>query len=153
VDGNLPTAEYHELSELIERAVSPRRFLVMLLGGFAVAALLLASIGIYGVVSYSVGRRTQEIGIRMALGATASAVQRQVMKQTVALVSGGIAAGLIGALIAARLMSSLLYRLEPADPATLLGTMFLLLVVAILAAYAPARRASRVDPMASLRTE
>ncbi|HVW84262.1 MAG TPA: ABC transporter permease [Bryobacteraceae bacterium] len=153
VDGNLPTAEYHELSELIERAVSPRRFLVMLLGAFAVAALLLASIGIYGVVSYSVGRRTQEIGIRMALGATASAVRRQVMKQTVALVSGGIAAGLIGALIAARLMSSLLYRLEPADPITLLGTMFLLLVVAILAAYAPARRASRVDPMASLRTE
>jgi ABC-type antimicrobial peptide transport system permease subunit len=119
---------------------------------FAAAALLLASIGIYGVVSYTVNQRTHEIGIRMALGASSGDVQRRVFAQTIALVSSGIAIGVAGALILARVIASLLFRLEPADPLTFLITVAVLLVVAILAGYVPALRASRVDPMSALRT-
>jgi ABC-type antimicrobial peptide transport system permease subunit len=126
--------------------------MVMLLGAFAVAALLLASVGIYGVVSYTVSQRTQEIGIRMALGASAGRVQRQVMMQTITLVSSGIALGVIGALILARLMSSLLYHLPSSDPLTFGATVLVLLVVAVSAGYIPALRASHVDPMSALRT-
>jgi putative ABC transport system permease protein len=153
VDPNLPSAEFHELNELVSRAVSPRRFMVILLSGFAAAGLLLASIGIYGVVSYSVGRRTQEIGIRMALGASAGKVRGQVMMQTIAMVSIGIGAGIAGALALSRLMSSLLYRMAPVDPPTLFATVLVLLVVASSAAFVPALRASKVDPMTALRTE
>ncbi len=152
VEPALPSVEYQELGELVDRAVSPRRFMVMLLGAFAAAALLLAAIGIYGVVSYTVSQRTQEIGIRMALGASAGQVQRQVMTQTVALVSIGILAGLACALILTRLMASLLYRLEATDPLTFIATSLALLVVAVSAGYVPALRASRVDPMSALRT-
>jgi ABC-type antimicrobial peptide transport system permease subunit len=127
--------------------------MVLLLAGFAVAALLLASIGIYGVVSYTVGRRTQEIGLRMALGASTLRVQTEIMRRVVSLVSGGLVAGVIGSLIVARLMAALLFDLKPADPLTLAGTVLLLLVVAIAAAYLPALRASRVDPMKALRTD
>jgi predicted permease len=152
IDAELPAAEYHELGELVDKAVSPRRFMVLLLGVFAAAALLLASIGIYGVVSYTVNQRTHEIGIRMALGASSGDVQRRVFAQTIALVSSGIAIGVAGALILARVIASLLFRLEPADPLTFLITVAVLLVVAILAGYVPALRASRVDPMSALRT-
>ena len=153
VDPQLPTAEYQELGDLIDRAVSPRRFLAMLLGAFAMAALLLASIGIYGGVSYSVGQRRQEIGIRMALGASAGQVQRRVLAQTARLVTAGIVSGAIAALALSRLMSALLYDLEPTDPVTLAATVAVLSAVAILAAYVPALRASRIDPMSALRTE
>ena len=153
VEPNLPTTEYRELSDLVSRAVSPRRFMVDLLAAFALAALLLASVGIYGVVSYTVGRRTQEIGIRMALGASAFSVRTHVMKQTVVLVSGGIAVGILGAMVFGRVMSSMLYQLKPADPLTLAATVVTLLAVALVAAYLPALRASRVDPMSALRTE
>ncbi len=135
VDPSLPTAEYQPLTELVDRAVSPRRFLMMLLGGFAVAALVLASIGIYGVVSYGVNRRTQEIGIRMALGASAGQVQRQVMTHTVALVSAGILIGVVGSLAVARLTALLLYGMEPTDPLTFAVTVVVLLGVALLAGY------------------
>jgi putative ABC transport system permease protein len=153
VEPNLPTAEYRELNDLVARAVSPRRFMVDLLAAFAVTALLLASVGIYGVVSYTVGRRTQEIGIRMALGASAFSVRTHVMKQTVVLVSGGIAVGIPGAIVFGRVMSSMLYQMQPTDPLTLAATVLTLLSVALLAAYLPALRASRVDPMSALRTE
>ncbi|MCU1328188.1 MAG: hypothetical protein JWN34_3558 [Bryobacterales bacterium] len=153
VDSNLPTVEYRELTDLIARAVSPRRFMVLLLAGFAVTALLLASIGIYGVMSYTVGRRTQEIGLRMALGASTFRVQKEIMARVVGLVSGGIGAGILGSVVVARLMASMLFKLEPTDPATLVGTVAVLLGVAMAAAYLPARRASRVDPMKALRTE
>ncbi len=152
VEPALPTVEYQELDELVDRAVSPRRFMVILLGAFGVAALLLASIGIYGVVSYTVSQRTQEIGIRMALGASAGQVQRQVMTETLRLVSIGILAGLTSALILTRLMTSLLYRLEATDPLTFVATSLALLLVAVSAGYVPAVRASRVDPMSALRT-
>jgi predicted permease len=151
VDPNLPTAEFQTLGGLVDRAVSPRRFLVLLLGAFALAALVLASIGIYGVVSYSVSQRTKEIGIRMALGASAGQVRRHVMNHTLALVSLGIAIGTAGALAVARLTASLLYQLDPADPLTFTATVLVLLSVAVSAGYLPARRASRVDPMAALR--
>jgi predicted permease len=153
VEPNLPTAEYLELGSLVERAVSPRRFMVLLLGGFAMAALLLASIGIYGVVSYTVSQRTAEIGIRMALGATAGQVQRHVMLQTVALGVSGVALGTVGALLLTRLTASLLYQLEPNDPVTFGVTVAVLLTVAVAAGYIPAVRASRLDPMVALRVD
>ncbi len=152
IEPTLPTVEFQELGELVDRAISPRRFLMMLLGAFALAGLLLASIGIYGVVSYTVNQRTPEIGIRMALGASAGQVQRHVMGRTVALVGAGIFIGAAGALILARLMASLLFQMEPADPAIFGGAVLVLLGVAVMAGYVPARRASRVDPMSALRT-
>ena len=153
VDASLPTAEYHELNELVSKAVSPRRFMTMLLAGFAIAAVLLASVGIYGVVAYTVGRRTQEIGIRMALGASAWSVRGHVMRQTLALAAGGVAIGLTAAAAAARLMASMLYRMTPEDPISMLGAAGILLLVAAAAGYLPAVRASRVDPMRALHTE
>ncbi len=152
VDPALPVAEYQELGELIDRAVSPRRFMLMLLGAFAVGALLLASIGIYGVVSYTVSQRTAEIGIRMALGASAARVQAQVMRRTIALVAAGIGIGIIGAFALTRLMASLLFELEPTDPLTFGLTVVVLLLVAVSAGYVPALRASRTDPASALRT-
>jgi predicted permease len=153
IDASLPTAHYQELSELVDRAVSPRRFTMMLLAGFAGAALLLAAIGIYGVISYAVGQRTQEIGIRMALGASPGQVRRRVMAQTLTLVSTGIAIGMAGALVVSRLMASLLFHLQPSDPATFGVVIAVLLAVALAAGYVPARRASRVDPLSALRTD
>jgi putative ABC transport system permease protein len=153
VEPALPTTEFQPLDELVDRAVSPRRFLMLLLGTFAAAALILASIGIYGVVSYSVTQRTQEIGIRMALGASATQVQRHVMRQTLALVGGGVLLGLAGAFVAARLTASLLYGLKPGDPLTFAGTVGVLLAVAVTAGYFPALRASHVDPISALRAE
>src|SRR5262249_27701429 len=125
---------------------------MVLLGAFAVAALLLASVGIYGVVSYSVSQRTAEIGIRMALGASAGQVQRHVMRETLALVSTGIVIGIAGAVVLTRLIAALLYQLEPTDPLTFVLTIGVLLVVAVSAGYLPALRASRVEPMSALRT-
>jgi putative ABC transport system permease protein len=150
VEPNLPTAEYQQLDELVERAVSPRRFMVMLLSAFALTALLLAAIGIYGVVSYTVTQRTAEIGIRMALGATGGQVQRHVMTQTVTLAVSGLLIGTLGALLLTRLAASLLFNLEPTDPLTFVVTVSVLLLVAISAGYLPALRASRLDPMTAL---
>lgn len=151
VDPALPTAKFQGLTDLVDRVVSPRRLLMMLLGGFAVAALLLASIGIYGVISYSVRRRTQEIGIRMALGASPDLVRRQVMMETLRLVSVGIAIGLGGALVLSRLIRALLFEMEPSDPLTYGVTLVCVLAVAAIAGFVPALRASRVHPSSSLR--
>ena len=150
VDPNLPTAEFTPLGQLVDRAVSPRRFMMLLLAAFAAAAVVLASVGIYGVVSYNVNRRTQEIGIRMALGASGARVRRDVLGQTMGLVSVGIALGVAGSLLLARLAASLLYGLAPTDPLTFGATVLVLLAVAVAAGYLPAWRASRVDPMSAL---
>jgi predicted permease len=153
VEPNLPTAEYQPLGQLVERAVSPRRFMVVLLSVFAVTALLLASIGIYGVVSYTVTQRIPEIGIRMALGASTGQVKRDIMGRTLAMVGSGVVIGTLGALIAARVTASLLYKLQPTDPLTFGATIIVLLLVGVAAGYLPARRASKLDPMSALRVD
>jgi ABC-type antimicrobial peptide transport system permease subunit len=134
----------------VDRAVSPRRFILFLIGAFAATALVLASLGIYGVVSYSVSQRAQEIGIRMALGASASQLQWRIIIETLALTSIGIVLGTIASFGLSRLIASLLYEVSPTDPLTFVSMMVLLTVVATLAGHLPARRASRIDPMSVL---
>ena len=151
VDPGLPTEEFQQLGDLVDRSVSPRRFMTFLLGGFAAGALLLAVIGIYGVVSYSVTQRLQEIGIRMALGASPGEVQRKILIDTVSLVSLGLLIGLFIALALTRVAASLLYRLEPTDPLTFGVTTAVLLTGGAFAGFIPAFRASRVDPTTALR--
>jgi predicted permease len=150
---DLPTNDFRSIQHLVDKAVSPRRFIVMLLGGFALFALILASLGIYGVISYSVNQRTQEIGIRMALGASASNLQSRIIRQTLSLAGMGILVGAAASWILARALSGLLYAVTPTDPITFLGMVIVLTAVAALAGYLPARRASRIDPMAALRAD
>ncbi|MGB0124296.1 MAG: FtsX-like permease family protein, partial [Silvibacterium sp.] len=149
---NQPAAEFKPIQELVDRAVSPRRFFMVLVAIFAGLGLLLAMLGIYGVISYSVTRQTQEIGIRMALGASRRRVQLGVITKTLRLALLGIGVGAVASFIVARLISSLLFGTEPTDPTTFSAMICLLLVVAFLAGYLPARRASRIDPMIALRT-
>jgi predicted permease len=139
------------LTDLVNRAVSPRRFLVLLLGGFAGFAVLLASLGIYGVISYSVNRRRQEIGIRMALGASTGAVQGRIITQTLGLAAIGMLLGAAASLALARGLRGLLFGVTYGDPVTFFVAAATLLAVAVLAGYLPARRASRIDPMIALR--
>jgi putative ABC transport system permease protein len=153
LDSSLLLTEVRPITDLVDRAVSPRRFLLTLLSGFSALALLLASLGIYGVVSYTVNQRTQEIGVRMALGASAGAVRRQVLGETMKLAVAGIVVGLIGSLAVARLVASLLFETSPTDPAAFAASAAILAAVAALAGYVPAHRASRVDPMTALRAE
>jgi len=134
-------------------SVVQRRLTMLLLTIFAGAALLLAAVGIYGVIAYSVTQRTQEIGIRMALGAQRGDVLRMVVKQAIVLAAVGIAAGGTGGLALTRLMEGLLFQVKPADPLTFVAVSAVLAAVAILASYIPGRRATRVDPVIALRAE
>lgn len=124
-----------------------------MVGLFAVTALLLAALGIYGVISYIVSERTHEIGIRLALGADSKSILRMVLRQAIGLALAGAAVGLVGALIVSRSIAGLLYGVRPADPLTFAGVAVLLMGVALLASYIPARRAIRVDPLVGLRYE
>jgi predicted permease len=151
LDPRLVTTDVRAIEDLVERALSPRRFLVSLLSGFSLLAVVLASLGIYGVVSYSVNQRVSEIGVRMALGATAGDVRRQVLGTTLWLASMGIALGTAASLALTRLIASLLFGTSPTDPLTFASTIVVLTIVAVIAGYAPARRASRIDPMRALR--
>jgi predicted permease len=144
--------EFRPVQGLVDHATSPRRFFVLLVGAFAGLGLLLASLGIYGVVSYSVTRQTQEIGVRMSLGATQARVQLDVLSRTLRLALIGIAVGVIASLMVARLIASLLFRTTPTDAVTFVGMVVLLVTIALLAGYLPARRASKIDPMVALRT-
>jgi predicted permease len=152
VDPNLPANDIRTLQALVDKAASPRRFLVLLVAGFACFALLLASLGIYGVISYAVNQRAQEIGIRMALGATSAGVQRDVLVQTLVLATAGLAVGLAAARGLATVLGSLLFGVTAADPITFSAAAVLLFVVAAVAGYLPARKASRIDPMIALRS-
>ncbi|MCC6393728.1 MAG: ABC transporter permease [Bryobacterales bacterium] len=148
---NVPGKDFRALQQLVDKAVSPRRFVVWLLGGFAAFALVLASLGIYGVVSYSVSQRTQEIGIRMALGASAGNVQAGILVRTLGLAVIGISAGLMASWALGRALGGLLYGVTAGDPATFAMMPAVLGVVALAAGYLPARRASRIDPSIALR--
>jgi putative ABC transport system permease protein len=141
------------MDALVSDSVSTRRITLMLLGLFSTLALTLAAIGIYGVISFSVAQRTHEIGIRMALGATRKEVLRMVLRLGAKIAFIGVAIGLAVSIGLARLMSSLLFSVSPNDPLTLAGVAFVLIVVAMLACYIPARRATKVDPMVALRYE
>lgn len=148
---NLPGNDFRMLQTLVDRSVSPRRFTVALLGAFALFALLLASLGIYGVVSYSVTQRTQEIGIRMALGASASGLQARIIGQTLGLAAIGMTIGAVVSVLLARSLTGLLYGVTAADPVTYLSMPAVLALVAAIAGFLPARRASRIDPSIALR--
>jgi predicted permease len=147
-----PASEFRPIQGLVDHAVSPRRFFVMLVGMFAGLGLILASLGIYGVISYSVTTQTQEIGIRMALGATAGRVQMGVISKTLGMALIGIAVGTVASFIVARVIASLLFATDPTDPPTFFGMVLVLGTVAFIAGYIPARRASRIHPMVALRS-
>jgi predicted permease len=153
IDPNLPVTEFQTLQGLVDKVVSPRRFLVILLTGFAGFALLLASLGIYALISYSVNQRTKEIGIRMALGASSGRVRRGVLAKTLRLALAGVAVGTLGSFASGKWIESLLFGTTPTNPAVFSGVSLLLCVVALIAAYVPARRASRIEPLGALRTE
>jgi putative ABC transport system permease protein len=153
VDRDLPVARLQPMSQLLTGAVSQPRFRSTLLALFAVVALMLAAIGIFGVMSYFVTQRTQEIGIRIALGAGRRDVLRLIVGHGLVLVALGIGAGLAGALLLTRWMQTLLFHVRPTDPATFAGVSLLLALVAFLASYLPARRAVSVDPVTALRAE
>ena len=141
------------MDEIISDSLATRRFSMILLGAFATIALLLASVGICGVLSYLVGQRTHEMGIRLALGAQGRDVLRLVVRQGMALTLAGIGLGLAGALGMTRLVAGFLYGVRPTDPLTFLGVSGLLAGVALVACYIPARRAAKVDPIVALRYE
>jgi len=147
-----PATEFKPIQSLVDHATSPRRFFVLLVGIFAGLGLLLASLGIYGVISYAVTRQRAEIGIRMALGATASLVQFNVIRNTLRLALAGIFIGFLASLAIAHLIASLLFGTSPTDPPTFGGMVILLGLVALLAGYLPARKASKIDPMIALRS-
>jgi predicted permease len=150
---NLAGNDFRTLQQIVDRSVSPRRFTVLLLGGFAVFALILASLGIYALISYSVNQRTHEIGIRMALGASARDVQARIVGQTLRLAVIGLVIGAGASSLLARGASGLLFGVTAGDPQTFVGMVAVLAIVALVAGYLPARRASRIDPMAALRAE
>jgi predicted permease len=151
IEPNLPGNDFRPLQQLVDKAVSPRRFVVLLLGGFALFAVILASLGIYGVISYSVNQRTPEIGIRMALGASAGDLQMRIVTQTLGLAAIGMSLGAVASWALARTLTGLLFGVTPADPVTFLGMLIVLTTVAAAAGYLPARRASRIDPTVALR--
>jgi putative ABC transport system permease protein len=141
------------LEQIIAESISQPRFYMLLLGVFASVALLLAAIGIFGVLSYAVSQRTREIGIRMALGAPGRTVVSLIVRQAMALVVSGVAAGTIAALFVSQTMTKMLFSVAPTDPMTFGGVAAVLVGVALFASYLPARRATRVDPIVALRAE
>jgi predicted permease len=148
-----PAAEFRPIRTIVDRAVSPRRFFMLLVAAFAGLGMLLAALGIYGVISYSVAQKTQEIGVRMALGASAGRVRRGVILNTLRLALAGIVVGTAASVASARLIASLLFATSPWDVTTYAGVMLSLIAVALISGYLPARRASGIDPMTALRSQ
>jgi putative ABC transport system permease protein len=153
IDKDLPVTDVAKLPDLLDASVSQQRFRTFLLGLFAAMALILAATGIFGVISYSVSRRTNEIGIRVALGASRSTILRMILRETLILAVVGLAVGLPCALAASHLIGHMLFGVSANDPITLAAVAFTLAAVAALAGFVPARRAMQVDPMVALRHE
>ncbi len=153
IDRNLPISQVFTMERVVADANAQPRFEMLLLGLFGAVALLLAAVGIYGVMNYSVSRRTREIGIRISLGASRAGVLRMVMLQAMAQALAGTAAGFAGAILLSRLMAKMLYGVQPADPLTFGGVAIVLCLAALLATCVPARKATRIEPMVALRSE
>ena len=153
LDPSLPVTRIATMEQQVAESVAPQSFSMSVLTVFAVGALLLAAVGLYGVLAFAVAQRTREIGVRIALGASRRSVLGMVVRQGMALVAVGLAIGLVAAIGVTRVMTTLLYRTEPFDPLTFASVPFVLCAVALLACYLPARRAARTEPMVALRTE
>jgi putative ABC transport system permease protein len=153
LDSSLALISVRTMDQVIGENAQGQQFLSLLVGSFAVLAVLLAAVGIYGVLSYVVTERTREIGIRMSLGASRSRVLGQVILEGMRLALIGFGLGLVGAIAAGRVLASLLHEVKPSDPAIFIGTAVFLTLVALVACYLPARRAARLDPMRALRYE
>jgi putative ABC transport system permease protein len=153
LDPSLAIARLGPLTDTVAASADPQRFNMMLMGSFAAIALLLAIVGLYGLISYSVAQRAREIGIRMAMGAAAGAVVRMIVREGLALAAIGVVLGAAGAAALAPALRSLLYGVRPVDPPTFAVTIAVLFAIAAAATYLPARRATAVDPVNALRAE
>ena len=153
IDRDQPVSEIRTMDDVLEITLGQRRLTMLLLGSFAGVALLLAVVGMYGVIAYSVAQRTQELGIRQALGAQQGDILQLVLSQGLGLALVGVAIGVAGAFALTRVMKNLLFHVTATDPATFVTIALLIMIVALLASYIPARRAMRVDPMVALRYE
>jgi predicted lysophospholipase L1 biosynthesis ABC-type transport system permease subunit len=153
VDPDLPVAQFAELQTMVRASMAADRFALLLLSVFGLLALVLASLGMYGVISYTVLQRTTEIGLRMALGAGRRQILEMVLRQGGTLALSGIAVGLVAAWVTTRLMTTFLYGVSAVDPATFAAVALLLLAIALVACWVPASRAMSVDPTAALRCE
>jgi putative ABC transport system permease protein len=151
LDPTLPVYQVHTMEEQVASSVSRQRFYATLLGVFAAVALVLAAVGLYGVIAYAVSQRTHELGVRVALGATGDRISRMVIGEGVILTAIGVLVGLAASLGAGRVIAKLLYNVKASDPLTFVGVALLLGVVAACASYIPARRAARVDPLVAIR--
>jgi len=151
LDPTLPVFGAQSLTETVSASLAQRRFSMEMVGLFALTSLLLATLGIYGVISFLVSERTHEIGIRLALGAARASILNLILRQGLRLALTGAVVGLLAALIVSRFIATLLYEVRPADPLTFAAVAILFLFVALLACYIPARRATKVDPMVALR--
>jgi putative ABC transport system permease protein len=153
VDKDQPVSNVRTMDQVFAAAISQERFQALMLGLFAALALVLACVGLYGVISYSVVQRTHEIGVRMALGAQPVDVLRLVIRQGMFLTFAGLVVGIIAGTLVTRVLSDMLFGVTPRDPLTFAGVPLLLMVVALIACYVPARRATRIDPLEALRYE
>jgi putative ABC transport system permease protein len=153
VDKDQPVSNVRTMDQVFAAAISQERFQTLMLGLFAALALVLACVGLYGVISYSVVQRTHEIGVRMALGAQPVDVLRLVIRQGLLLTFAGLGIGMVAGMFATRVLTDMLFGVTPRDPVTFIGVPVLLLLVALLACYVPARRATRIDPLIALRYE
>jgi ABC-type antimicrobial peptide transport system permease subunit len=153
VDKDQPAQSILAMQDVVYRVTAEPRFQARLLGSFAALALLLATVGIYGVLAYNVAQRTHEIGIHMALGAQSSDVLRMVLRRTLFLTGAGVVIGIAGALAVTRVLAKFLFGVTPTDPLTFAAVALTLVAAALLAGFVPARRATRVDPMVALRHE
>jgi predicted permease len=153
INPNLPLAQVAPMSRLADSTLAEPRFLAALLSAFSVLAAVLALVGIYSVLSFSVSRRVREIGVRMALGAAGRSVVVLVLRQSLGLVAASVIAGAGLAVVLSRLMRTMLFEVQPGDPATVVGMALLVALASLAASYAPARRASRIDPIVALRED